>query len=413
MPAGSTPPVVPTFQQAVEHLEENMRREDHPGAGRLGSGLLLAICLAAWSSAGVLAAAEQPHGPPTNSTERAIGRPFSKDLRDVIGVTHVAGKYRLTDEDFLNEGADQILALGSRVIKLYLKLSPEPNYPFNTRWPKVRSLVELADTPCYRAVFEKPFTTYILTTYSVGRPDHYWRDGVTDEQAREEEEQFYRLARHLLATYRGSGKTFVLQHWEGDWAIRGEFDPQIDPTPKAVAGMIRWLNARQRGVERARAEPGTAGVRVLHAAEVNFVKIAMKEGRPTVTDRVLPHTRVDLASYSAWDTQAEPAMLKEALDYIAAHTPQRGPFGGRNVYLGEFGLPENEYPRAKVEATIQEAIRTALDWGCAYVVYWQVYCNEARRLPVEGNGDVRGFWLIRPDGSKAWAWEELEKALRR
>jgi hypothetical protein len=43
----------------------------------------------------------------------------AKDLRDIVGVTHVAGKYHPTDKDFLNEGADQTLALGSRVIKVW------------------------------------------------------------------------------------------------------------------------------------------------------------------------------------------------------------------------------------------------------------------------------------------------------
>ena len=352
----------------------------------------------------------------------------------MIGVTHVAGNYHLTDKDFLTEGADQVLALGSRVIKLYLTVPPERNYPFNSQWPKVQSLVELARTPYYRAVFEKPLTAYILTTYSVGRPQHYWRKGVTDEEARDEEEQFYRLARHLLATYRASGKTFVLQHWEGDWAIRGSFDPKTDPPPQAIAGMVRWLGAPEGGrAARAEVQSGMAtsswprpshahedvvmapvqepGVRVFHAAEVNLVKIGMKEGRPTVADKVLPQTRLDLVSYSAWDTQGDPALLREALDYIARHAYSQGPFGGRNVYLGEFGLPENDFPLARVQATVRGAIRTALDWGCPYVVYWQVYCNEARRQPVRANADVRGFWLLRPDGSKAWAWGELHDIL--
>ena len=344
--------------------------------------------------------------------EAANDGPVRRDLRDVIGVTHVAGKYHLTDKDFLAEGADRVLALGSRVIKLYLMLPPERNYPFNSQWPKVRTLADLAATPYYRAVFEKPFTTYLLTTYSVGRPDHYWKSGVTDEQARDEEEQLYRLARHLLTSYRGSGKTFVLQHWEGDWAIRGSFDPKTDPSPEAVAGMIDWLNARQRGVERARREVPAPGVRVFHAAEVNLVKIALRDSRPTVTDRVLPHTRVDLVSYSAWDTQGDPALLRAALDYIARHTPDREPFGDRNVLLGEFGLPENGHSRQQVRQTIRGAVETAVDWGCPWVVYWQVYCNEARRQPVRSNLDVRGFWLLRPDGSKAWAWDELERMLR-
>lgn len=351
-----------------------------------------------------------------------------RDLRDVIGVTHVSGTYHLSEKDFLDEGAERILALGSRVIKLYLTVPPSGNpapraYPFNSQWPPARTLVELARTPYFRSVFEKPFTTYILTTYAAGRGDHYWRQGVTDPQARDEKRQFHELARYLLTTYRGTGKTFVLQHWEGDWAIRGGFDPTTDPTPQAVEGMIRWLRARQAGVDRARAELGRDGVRVFHAAEVNLVKIAVRQGRPTVSNQVLPHTPVDLVSYSAWDTQGDPKELRAALDYIAgqvsAHSERhvlypsdgKAPFGQRNVYIGEFGLPENDRTVPEVQRTVDTVLDTALDWGCPYVVYWQLYCNEARRRPVKSNADVRGFWLIRPDGTKAPAWHQLQRRL--
>jgi hypothetical protein len=175
--------------------------------------------------------------------------------------------------------------------------------------------------------------------------------------------------------------------------------------------MIRWLNARQEGVDRARKEVGEAGVRVFHAAEVNLVKIALRDDRPTVTDSVLPHTHVDLVSYSAWDTQHDPALLRSALDYIAKYTPDREPFGDRNVFVGEFGLPENDYPLPRVQRTVRGTVQTALEWDCPYVVYWQLYCNEARRQPVKTNDDVRGFWLIRPDGTKTWAWHEFRKIL--
>ena len=50
-----------------------------------------------------------------------------------------------------------------------------------------------------------------------------------------------------------------------------------------------------------------------------------------------------------------------------------------------------------------------------YVVYWQLYCNElkGRRqpTPVTINDAVRGFWLIRPDGSKAWTWDYFHELL--
>ena len=59
----------------------------------------------------------------------------TKNVRDVVGVTHVAGRYHLTDKDFLSEGADQILALGSRVIKVWFysgKQSEGPAIPTRT-----------------------------------------------------------------------------------------------------------------------------------------------------------------------------------------------------------------------------------------------------------------------------------------
>lgn len=376
--------------------------------GAPAASLRRTACLAATALAlaGVMGTA------PGRAAEKSPPRPMA----DVLGVTHVSGAYHLTDEDFLNEGADQILALGSRVIKLYLCVPPTKNpsaraYPFNAVWPEARTLVELAETPHFRRVFEKPFTTCVLTVYAAGRGGHYWRRGVSAEQAGDETEQFERLTRHLLTTYRGSGKTFVLSHWEGDWAIRGSFDRSVDPDPAAVRGMIDWLRARQAGVDRARAETGQQGVRVFHAAEVNLVKIGMIDGRPTVTDQVLPHVAVDLVSYSAWDTQNDPAMLRRALDYIARHAPDRPPFGDRNVYLGEFGQPENERTETQVRSRLPETVRTAIDWGCPWVIYWQIYCNEPRRRPVVANDDVRGFWLLRPDGTKAWAWDELARLL--
>ncbi|UCG50200.1 MAG: right-handed parallel beta-helix repeat-containing protein [Phycisphaerales bacterium] len=334
------------------------------------------------------------------------------ELRDIIGVTHVAGKYHLTEGDFLNEGADAILELGSRVIKIWFA-DVKGSYPFNSDWPRMGSLVDIAKSPYFRRLFEKPFSTYIMMCFSVGRGGGYWKGGITEEQKRGEERQFYELAKHLLTTYNGTGKTFVLQHWEGDWLIRGNYDAKADPSPAAIKGMIGWLNARQAGVSRAREEVGQAGVRVYHAAEVNRVVDSMRTGRPNMVNRVLPHTNVDLVSYSAWDAATEhfedPNVLREALDFIAANVADSRDFGGRNVYVGEFGMPENNFSGEKIRKAIPGAVRTALDWGCPYIVYWQLYCNELsgkeKRVPVKSNDGVRGFWLIRPDGSKAWTWD--------
>src|ERR1035438_66016 len=54
------------------------------------------------------------------------------DPANVFGVVHIDGKYYLTTQDFLDEGADQILATGSKVIKLHLA-------PKRYRWNSERT----------------------------------------------------------------------------------------------------------------------------------------------------------------------------------------------------------------------------------------------------------------------------------
>jgi hypothetical protein len=361
-------------------------------------------------------------GPRGFKANAAVKASVQKELRDIIGVTHVDGKYYLTNKDFLNEGADQILALGSRVIKVWFH-DPQRSYAFNSQWPQMSSLVEMAQSPYFRQLFDKPFTTYILMCFSMGHDDPYWRKGLTREQKLDEQRQFYELSKHLLTAYKGTGKTFVLQHWEGDWLIRGNYDRNADPQPEAIAGMIDWLNARQAGVDQAREEVGTGGVRVFHAAEVNRVVASMRENKPNVVNTVLPYTKLDLVSYSAWDAATEhfedPVFFREALDFIAAHAPDSSAFGDKNVYVGEFGMPANQFSAEQIQKAIPATVETALGWGCPYIIYWQLYCNELQDAnsgssagpPVKSNDAVRGFWLIRPDGSKAWTWEYFHTLL--
>jgi hypothetical protein len=319
---------------------------------------------------------------------------------DAVGVSHVAGKYNFTEEDFLSEGADTLHELGCRVIKLWFT-NPKRSYPFNSNWPDFKSLVEMAKSPYYQKVFEKPFDTIILEALSPARPDDYFRKGMTADDVAHERAELAELTAYLLDTYRDSRKTFVLQNWEGDWAIRGGA-PGEDPSPKAVKGMIEWFNARQDGVDDARKRAGDRGMRVLHAAEVNHVVRAMKGEGITLTNDVLPHTHCDLYSYSAYDVAThEPDRFRAALDYLASKAP-----GEDNVYVGEYGAPENEVGGPEEQdRRIRSATETALAWGAKYVVYWQLYCNEPKnKAALKGrpeNKDMKGFWLIRPVGSRS------------
>jgi hypothetical protein len=330
-----------------------------------------------------------------------------------VGVTHAAGEYHFTDEDFMNEGAEQLRRLGTRSIKLWMT-DIEKAYPFNTEWPQIDRLRDLAEAEPFRKVFAKDFDVYFLVAFSQGIPKHaYWKDGTaSDAVFAENEQEFYELTRHLLTEYRGTGKTFVLQSWEGDWLIRPASDLDLEPTPQAVAGMIRFFNARQRGVDRARAELGEHGVRVRHAAEINQVKRSLFGDRQNIIDTVIPHTTVDLVSYSAYDAQQDAAVLRACLEHIRRRLPPKPSIGGERVYIGEFGIPETAAGLGKVQRTLPQVLEVALGFGCPYVVYWELYCNEEIRRPVVQNDDTRGFWLIKPDGSEAWAWHHLQQWIR-
>jgi hypothetical protein len=342
----------------------------------------------------------------------------AQDFRDVFGVSHVDGKYFLNkDEDFLNEGADQVLATSSRTIKLYLTAD---RYPWNSDWPKdVKDLAGMAQTPYFKEVFAKPFHTYILTAYSFGRDDHYFVEGITGSDKADETRQFHDLTRYLLTTYKGTGKTFILQHWEGDWAVRDDkvhtYDEKYTPTEKALAGMIEWLNARQAGIVAARKEVKDSDVHVYGATEANLVKDSMA-GRPGVANSVLPKTTVDLVSYSSWDMQGSEESLGKAVDYLASQLPASAAFGRNthSVYLGEYGAPENELGANVVNAHINNAISVVKSRQIPYALYWEIYCNENQSKttpPVTKDEDVKGFWLVKPDGHPGMAWHRYRRLL--
>ena len=325
--------------------------------------------------------------------------------RTQLGVAHIGGLYSFSETDYLNEGAATAHAIGARCIKVSLSLdtdNPSPKlYPFHSQWPSVATLDALADTPYYRALFAREFDTFILTAFRPGRSAAYWRESFLADDEQAEEECFASLTRHLLRSYIHTRKTFIIQNWEGDWALRGSFDPTTKPTSAATAAMIRWLAARQRGVARARAEVTTGGARVFHACEVNLVRQSLVQGAPGVTTDVLPQVPVDLASYSAWDTKDSPTHFAQALAFIAKHKRQTKPFGEHGVYVGEFGLAESEAtPQLAFERTAA-LLAEAQRFGCPYAVYWQLYCNEPSTKPPKVAADYKGFWLVRPDGTRS------------
>lgn len=418
---------------------------------------------------------------------------FGTDIKDVVGSAHWGGQYwfpstlqwcldafgqtylvttpctadTTTPVDELNEGADRILALGSRVI--YVPLNPNPRAWYGYSNPPLQTSIftnapadrlrAIAQSRPYADLFQKNFTTFFLaigdnvpicsdapnhacqcgTPGCVEQPQYFglegqlgvseynWApvlDGMAEWEKLAEKTAMKNLAAYLLANPAFVGKTFILADLEGDWELRTGFvgDDSYRPDMTRVQALRDWLNARQEGVDEARAENPTSGVRVFNAAEVNRVDWAIEGAHgATVTNDVLPFTHCDLYSYSHWDSPLphQPEALTQHLDYIATKAPDSLPFGHSNVIVAEYGggqnldyctppyqcPPDEEGSGELQKEGMRRLTEAGLAWGSPLVVYWQLYdvgFREGMSVPRNvrpTNAQMTGLWLVPPDGT--------------
>lgn len=315
-----------------------------------------------------------------------------------VGVQTIGSQYQFTDKTRLLETAEIIRDMGSNIIKF--RLDPQFN-EFNYAGPDPIRPANLADLaardPSIRAVFEMPFYYYFMWINRPFAPSE-WRDanGYTQKEAEAEYKEMYELACYLLKTYNRSGKTFYLGNWEGDWLLLGSYDRAKDPEPQMISEMIKWLNNRQKAVDDAKRDTPHEDVELFHYVEVNLVEKGIR-GRPCITTEVLPHTKVDYVSYSAYEIGVDHNLdtaMDRTLGFIEKKLPKKEGIEGPRVFIGEFGYKAASFgPEEQKNRSIQ-FMQAALKWGCPFVLYWQLYDNEL----VEGK--YKGYWLIDDDGKK-------------
>lgn len=350
-----------------------------------------------------------------------------------LGTAHVSGRYFHSTKPFLVEGAEAVHGLGMQAIKLWMANVPKA-YPHHSDWNlgEHASLLEIIQHPYFRAALELPFQVVALEVQEALGPQ--WRK-VTghsinpDSDFAEDERQVRELCVHLLRTYGDRGITFLLQNWEGDWMYRGSAREEwrrgeFPERERRAAAFQRWFAARQRGVDAARAEVGPTRSKVLHAIEVNRV-FDLEKGLATLTTDVLPQVEVDLISWSCYDglrledRSGESAALGlwRGLDHLQAHAQTRLTMpGGPAVYFGEIGVPEQVISEMVTVDVMDAAMGVAFAREVPYILHWEIYCNEriaaASQLPAPNRAeDLRGYWLIRPDGSLGFTGEYFRQLL--
>lgn len=358
---------------------------------------------------------------------------FSQSGRDQLldtpfqaGIAHVEGNYGFTQDNFLVEGTNRISTFGSDAIFIYMEPQFRSRYPNKSNapsWPAgtPSTLTELAQTAPYQAVLGMPFKTFVITAYAFTTMDDVENFAADPDAAALEEQEFYDLTRYLYMTYAGTGKTFILKHWEGDFIGLQGFDTTKDISPTMVDAMNIWLKARQRGISRARNDAGNpSGVGVFHAVEAARVLDYSRSGLTRVINAVVPVVKPDMVSYSSYeaslagtDAASTASIIREALDVIKSMAPDPLGLGNKRIFISEYGLFENEHPADEVVWRTNTILQTSQAAGIFGAFMWQVFDNECTQsdgadFPVDTspgdalrptNSQCRGVWLVRPDGT--------------
>lgn len=332
--------------------------------------LKVSLCLAL--SLAALAASAQNRKPP-------LSGPDAFDY--VVGTQTIGAAYQFTQEPRLVETARAILGMGSNTIKFALD-ADKADLPH----PQTLADVVRRD-PAIQTVLGMPFAHYLLWAYAKNAPGGQFRAQNYPAQYKE----IYDLTRTLLQTYNGTGKTFYLGNWEGDWHLLHDYNAAYVPTPEEIQDMIGWVNTRQKAVDDAKRDTPHANVGVFYYLEVNRVLDA-EQGKVRMTSAVLPKTNPDFVSYSSYDSLGGgdiEARLKHSLDFVQAQLASKPGIPGKRVFIGEYGFPAIGHSPQEQDSLTRQVMRAGLSWGCPFVLYWEMFNNEVTK-----DGKQRGFWLI-------------------
>ena len=358
-------------------------------------------------------------------------------LADIIGAAHAGAKYYLSDTDLtltasdsLNEGAEQLERMGSKVMKVFMgKKYASDNYVWNMNWPATphASLVDLAEDLHFIDLFSRPdIHTFVID--ATGFAWLNWKDGMNQTEIDKVKNEIKDLVIHLRNNY--DNKTFIIQNWEGDNAYSGY--RAVDDS-LAELGMIAWFAARQAGVDEGKAATPNSTARVWHAIEFNWLpQPYYPDVKPHyIIETVIPDTNADLYSLSSWTTgknNGNEDNIFAMFEYMDSKCPDSAAFGSDNLYLGEFGAAENqitdtdgsgfatdlEREHAAAGASARQ-VEQALLAGARYILFWCLYDNEEVvpfTYPTQlGNEDLKGLWLIRPDGTFPEVYDYFDSIL--
>ena len=394
--------------------------------------------------------------------------PPAKEVGTVLGLNHEFPLYSFNsaNQDVLNEGASGAIALGSNAIKLWVNINPQNSYPdFSTNkihpWSTYATPLALIQSPYFASILSNPsITTYVLELYQFESPPSYPIVSLSSATAQYAYSETNALAEYLIQTYAGTGKTFIIENWEGDnhlafssttstanWGVSGAPGSWTLTTPvgtavstapfpsitnAAVPAFLTWIGERQLAVHDARVWATSGGrnytnVNVFNSCEVCLLPLnaadeanytnASGTAFPLLIDMVGYASQFDLYAYSCWQalypttsgmpTNQEPPSLLDRMVYMQTHVPIAGPFGAQDYYVGEYGSYEDMW-FANTPSGTTTANKNHHDSHSDAV--FQLEINQETDYLLRANPKFMFFWElygdgIRSDSSSGDAWK--------
>lgn len=210
--------------------------------------------------------------------------------------------------------------------------------------------------------------------------NHNWTLNISSTELQNEYNEIYDLGVYLLSTY--SNKTFIINQWEGDWALLGNFLERTEIPSYRAERMAANIAVRQRAVEAARKAVTSTSV-LLHSVEVN--RCLDPYGLRVHRD-VFPIIKPDIVSFSlyeainTWSTQVTTEANIQELFTKAIKTVRRQVGNYIPMMVGEYGWPENDsnflFNNLSVAPLIQKVTDIANANNFTDMFYWQIYDNE-------------------------------------
>lgn len=329
-----------------------------------------------------------------------------------VGTQTIGVRYQFTDEPALIETAEAIQKLGCDTLKIAVTPRYADDYLMAAD-PKIETALDLVQRkPAFKQVMDMPFRNIMLWLYPFAdKKSGFYKGHIPKAEAEAIYREIYDFTAYILKTWSGSGKSFFFGNWEGDWhMLKEKYDYNLDPSPETIKGAIAWFNLRQKAIEDAIRETKHHDVQVYYYIELNHVRKSLDDERPTIVNTVLPHIKTDFVSWSSYDLTTRAAKqggeagrqrVFEALNYIENHLPPSD-IPGKRVFIGEYGfnLHQVDSPTQQNECA-ERIMQWGLEWGCPFILYWELYCNEIEKK----TGEHRGFWLIDQEGEKQPAWD--------